>query len=154
MLGQLTRLICVRTRSPGPLRIRFNRHGTLAAQVSERIATAMTKAKGEIMKKLMLGWALPALVAICTLGFTASPVFSKQEGKLKSKGSHKSDTKQNNGREAGELPLGIERHTEKKGTLPSGLQKKKDGDGTLTRGLDDGGKKLDSNTKGKTVSKK
>lgn len=104
------------------------------------------------MKKLTLWWTLPALLAICALGFTASPAFSKQEGKLKSKGSDKSDTKQNNGREAGELPSGIQRHTEKKGTLPSGLQKKKD-DGTLTHGLNDGGKKRDSSTKGKTVSK-
>jgi hypothetical protein len=113
----------------------------------------MTKIKGQTMKKLTLRWTLPALLAICALGFTASPAFSKQEGKLKSKGSDKSDTKQNNGREAGELPSGIQRHTEKKGTLPSGLQKKKDDGGTLTHGLNDGGKKLDSSIKGKTVSK-
>ena len=106
------------------------------------------------MKKLTLRWTLPALLAICALGFTSSPAFSKQEGKLKSKGSDKSDTKQNNGRGAGELPSGIQRHTEKKGTLPSGLQKKKDDGGTLTHGLNDGGKKLDSSIKGKTVSKK
>jgi hypothetical protein len=120
----------------------------------ERLATAMTKIKGQTMKKLTLRWTLPALLAICALGFTASPAFSKQEGKLKSKGSDKSDTKQNNGREAGELPSGIQRHTEKKGTLPSGLQKKKDDGGRLTHGLNDGGKKLDSSIKGKTVSKK
>jgi hypothetical protein len=105
------------------------------------------------MKKLRLRWALPVLVALCALGFTASPAFSKQDGKLKSKGSQKSDNK-NNGREAGELPSGIERYTEKKGTLPSGLQKKKDDDGTLTRGLDGGGKKLDSTSKVKKVSEK
>jgi hypothetical protein len=114
----------------------------------------MTTIKGQTMKKLTLRWTLPALLAICALGFTASPAFSKQEGKLRSKGSDKSDTKQNNGREAGKLPSGIQRHTEKKGTLPSGLQKKKDDDGTLTHGLNDGGKKLDSSTKEKTVSKK
>ena len=106
------------------------------------------------MKKLTLRWALQGLVAIYALGFVASPAFSKQEGKLKSKGSQKSDSKKNSGREAGELPSGIERYSEKKGTLPSGLQKKKDDDGTLTHGLDDGGKKLDSTTKGKRVSKK
>ena len=106
------------------------------------------------MKKLTLGWTLLGLVAISALGFTASPAFSKQEGKLKSKGSHKNDTKQDNGRESGELPSGIERHTEKKGTLPSGLQKKQDERGTLTHGLDDGGKKLNSTTKGKKVSRK
>jgi hypothetical protein len=78
----------------------------------------MTKIKGQTMKKLTLRWTLPALLAICALGFTASPAFSKQEGKLKSKGSDKSDTKQNNGRESGELPSGIQRHTEKKGTPP------------------------------------
>ena len=106
------------------------------------------------MKKLTLRWTLPALLAICALGFTASPAFSKQEGKLKSKGSDKSDTKQNNGREAGELPSGIQRHTEKKGTLPSGLQKKKDDDGTLTHGLNDRGQEARLESKGKTVSKK
>lgn len=104
------------------------------------------------MKKLTLRWALPGLVAICALGFTASPAFSKQDGK--SKGSQKSVTKTNSGRDAGELPSGIERYSEKKGSLPSGLQKKKDDDGTLTHGLDGGGKKLDSTTKGKKVSKK
>lgn len=104
------------------------------------------------MKKSTLRWVLPGLVAIYALGVTASPAFSKQEGKLK--GSQKSVTRTNNGREAGELPSGIERHSEKKGTLPSGLQKKKDDDGTLTRGLDGGGKKLDSTTKGKKVSKR
>ncbi len=106
------------------------------------------------MKKLTLRWALPVLVAICALGFTASPAFSKLEGKVNSKGSHKSDNKKNNGRDAGELPSGIERYTEKKGTLPSGLQKKKDDDGTLTHGLDGGGKKVDSTSKGKKISKK
>jgi hypothetical protein len=106
------------------------------------------------MKKLTLRWALPGLVAIYALGFTASPAFSKQEGKLKSKGSQKSVTRTNTGREAGELPSGIERYSEKKGTLPSGLQKKKDDDGMLTHGLDGGGKKPHSTTKGKKVAKK
>jgi hypothetical protein len=122
--------------------------------ILEHVATAMTQIKGQTMKKLTLRWTLPALLAICALGFTASPAFSKHEGKFKSKGSQKSDNNKNNGREAGELPSGIQRRTEKKGTLPSGLQKKKDNNGTLTHGLNDGGKKLDSSTKGKTVSKK
>src|SRR5919107_1858726 len=99
------------------------------------------------MKKLALRWALPGLVAIYALGFVASPAFSKQEGKLRSKGSQKGDINKNNGREAGELPSGIERYREKKGSLPTGLQKKKDDDGTLTHGLDDGGKKPDFTTK-------
>jgi hypothetical protein len=106
------------------------------------------------MKKLTLRWALPGLVVIYALGFIASPAFSKQEGKLKVKGSEKSVSKTNSDREAGELPSGIERYSEKRGTLPSGLQKKKDDDGTLTHGLDGGGKRLDSTTKGKKVSKK
>jgi hypothetical protein len=106
------------------------------------------------MKKSMLRWVLPGLMAIYALGVTASSAFSKQEGKLKTKGSQKSVTRTNNGREAGELPSGIERYSEKKGTLPSGLQKKKDDDGTLTHGLNGGGKKLYSTTKGKKVSKR
>jgi hypothetical protein len=105
------------------------------------------------MKKSTSRWVLPGLVAIYALGVTASPAFSKQEGKLTSKGSQKSLTKTSSGREAGELPSGIERYSQKKGTLPSGLQKKKDDDGTLTHGLDSGGKKAGSATKGKKVSK-
>lgn len=101
------------------------------------------------MKKLTLRWALYGLVAIYALGFAASPALSKQEKKLKAKGSQKSFSKTNSRREAGELPSGIERYSEKKGTLPPGLQKKKDDDGTLTRGLDGGGKKLESTTKDK-----
>jgi hypothetical protein len=114
----------------------------------------MTTAEGDTMKKLTLRWALPGLVAICALGFTASPALSKQDGKVNSKGSQKSDIKKNNGRGAGELPSGIEHYSEKKGALPSGLQKKKDDDGTLTHGLDGGGKKLGSSTKAKKISKK
>ena len=106
------------------------------------------------MKKLTLRWVLPGLVAICALGFTASPAFSKQEGKLKSKGSQKSVTKTSSGRDAGELPSGIERYNEKKGSLPTGLQRKKDDVGMLTHGLDSGGKKPDSASKGKKTSKK
>jgi hypothetical protein len=120
----------------------------------ERLATARKKTEGETMKKLTLRWALPGLVAICALGFTASPAFSKQDGKVKSKGSQKSVAKTNSGREAGELPSGIEGFSEKKGSLPTGLQRKKDDDGTLTHGLDGGGKKPDFSTKGKKVSKK
>lgn len=106
------------------------------------------------MKNLTLRWALPGLVVIGALGFTTSSAFSKQEGKLKSKRSHKIEAERNEGREAGEMPAGLERYSEKKGSLPSGLQKKKDDDGTLTRGLDDGGKKLDSTSKGRKNSKK
>jgi hypothetical protein len=114
----------------------------------------MTRVEGDTMKKLTLRWALPGLVAICALGLTASPAFSKQDGKLKSKGSQKSVAKTNSGRDAGELPSGIERYSEKKGSLPTGLQKKKDDDGTLTHGLDGGGKKPDFSTKGKKVPKR
>ena len=106
------------------------------------------------MKKMTLRWALPGLVAVYALGFIASPAFSKQEGKPTSKGSQKSLTKTSSSRETGELPLGIERYSERKGTLPSGLQKKKDDDGMLTHGLDGGGKKLEPTTQGKKVSKR
>lgn len=125
-----------------------------AAEQFERVAAARQQTTGETMKKLPLRVALTAVIAICALGFIASPAFSKQEGKLKPKGSEKSVTRTSSGREAGELPSGIERYSERKGNLPSGLQKKKDADGPLTHGLDAGGKKLDSTAKGKKVSKK
>jgi hypothetical protein len=96
---------------------------------------------------------LPVFMVICALGATASPAFSKEKGKARGKDKEKVETKGKHGREAGELPYGLERHTEKKGGLPSGLQKKKDEDGQLTRGLENGGKKSKSTTKEEKASK-
>jgi len=87
------------------------------------------------------------------LAVTASPAFSKGNDKVKAKGKQKVETKVNHGREAGELPFGLQQYSEKKGTLPAGLQKKKDEDGQLTRGLEEGGKNLKGPSKGKTRSK-
>ncbi|MGH7825148.1 MAG: hypothetical protein ACREQ7_08225, partial [Candidatus Binatia bacterium] len=74
--------------------------------------------------------------------------FSQGKGKAKAKGKNKIEAKEKHGREAGELPVGLIRHTDKKGGLPSGLQKKDD-EGQLPRGLQEGGKKLKSSSKGK-----
>jgi hypothetical protein len=86
------------------------------------------------------------------LALTVSPALSKQEGKMKGKGSEKRAAKDNSGRQAGELPSGLQRYMEKKGDLPSGLQTRKDEDGQLTRGLEKGGKKLSSTSKGKKIA--
>lgn len=91
----------------------------------------------------------PAIMVTFVLGVTAYPVMAKQETKGKAKGSEKSATKENSGRQAGELPSGLQKHSERKGELPSGLQKKKDEDGQLTKGLENGGKKLESTAKKK-----
>ena len=91
-------------------------------------------------------------MVICALGLTASSAFSQEKGKAKAK-ARKDRDKGKHGREAGELPYGIEHRTEKKGELPSGLQKKKDEDGQLTRGLEEGGKDLKAPSKGKKASK-
>jgi hypothetical protein len=96
---------------------------------------------------------LPVFMVICTLGLTASSAFSQDKGKTKAKGKEKTETKGKHGREAGELPYGIEHRTEEKGELPSGLQKKKDEDGRLTRGLEEGGKNSKVSGKGKKDSK-
>jgi hypothetical protein len=96
------------------------------------------------MKISKLQKIVPALIVVCSLGLTASPSLAKQEGKGKDKNSEKITTKENSGRQAGELPSGLQKYTEKKGQLPSGLQKKKDEDGQLTKGLEKGGKKLKS----------
>jgi len=96
---------------------------------------------------------LPVFMVICALGLTSSPAFSKEKAKAKAKGNKKIETKGKHGREAGELPYGLERHTEKKGELPSGLQKKKDEEGHLTRGLEEDGKDLKSPSKGKKAPK-
>ena len=95
---------------------------------------------------------LPALVVTCAVALTASPALAKQQGKTKGKSSEKT-AKENFGRQAGELPSGLQKYTEKKGQLPSGLQKKKDEDGQLTKGLQRGGKKLESSTRNNKFSK-
>jgi len=70
-----------------------------------------------------------------------------------SKGKERTETKGKHGREANELPYGLESRTEKKGELPSGLQKKKDEEGHLTRGLENGGRNSKAPSKVTTVSK-
>jgi len=109
--------------------------------------------KGEIMQISTLLRKLPVFMVICALGLTASSAFSQGKGKAKAKGKEKTETNGKHGREAGELPYGLERHTEKKGELPSGLQKKKDEEGQLTRGLEEGGKNSKAPSKGKEGSK-
>ena len=95
---------------------------------------------------------VPALIFTCALGLTASPALAKQEGKTKVKSTEKT-IKENSGRNAGELPAGLQKHTEKKGQLPSGLQKKKDEEGQLTKGLEKGGKKVESSATSSKPSK-
>jgi hypothetical protein len=96
---------------------------------------------------------LPVFMVICALGLTASSAFSQDKGKAKANGKEKTEAKGKHGREAGELPYGIEHRVDKKGELPSGLQKKKEEDGQLTRGLEEGGKKTKVSSKGKKASK-
>jgi hypothetical protein len=84
---------------------------------------------------------IPAVVVSFALGVTAYPATAKQEHKGKVKSTEPKATKDNSGREAGDLPSGLQKYSERKGELPSGLQKKKD-DGELTKGLQDGGKKV------------
>jgi hypothetical protein len=105
------------------------------------------------MKISTLPRKLPVFMVICALGLTASSAFSEGKGKANAKGKEKTGANGKHGREAGELPYGLERHTEKKGELPSGLQKKKDEDGQLTRGLEEGGKNSTAPSKGKKGSK-
>ena len=101
------------------------------------------------MNILKLQKIVPALMVTWALGLTASPALAKKEGKAKIKGSEKTTNTENSGRQAGELPSGLQKYSDKKSQLPSGLQKKKDEDGQLNKGLTSGGKKLESSTKGK-----
>lgn len=87
---------------------------------------------------------IPASVVIFALALTAFPAMAKQGGNAKGKSAEKGATKENSGRQAGELPSGLQKHTERKGQLPSGLQKKHDETAQLTKGLQNGGKKLES----------
>ena len=93
------------------------------------------------------------LLGTCAVTLPASSAHSQGKGNGKAKGKQKVETQGKRGREAGELPYGLEQYREKKGELPSGLQKKKDKDGQLTRGLEEGGKNLMSPSKRKTDSK-
>jgi hypothetical protein len=90
---------------------------------------------------------LALLLGACAIALPTSPALS--EGKAKGKQKVEAEEKGKHGREAGELPYGLEQYTEKKSQLPSGLQKKKDEDGQLTHGLEQGGKKVKSSNKGK-----
>ena len=106
------------------------------------------------MKSMNLLRKVSVLMIVGTFALTASPAFSKNDGKSLAKGKAKAESSGKNGREAGELPHGLEQLTTKKGELPGGLQKKKDEDGSLTRGLTEGGKELKTTTKTKGNSKK
>ena len=68
---------------------------------------------------------ISAFVVIFALGVTAHPAMAKQEHKTKVKSTETKATKDNSGREAGALPSGLQKVTERKGELPSGLQKKR-----------------------------
>jgi hypothetical protein len=126
----------------------------LGALIAGHIAiTDVKNRKGQIMKISTLLKKLPVFMVICALGLTASSAFSQEKGKAKAKGKQKTEASGKHGREAGELPYGLEQRTEKKGELPSGLQKKKDEDGQLTRGLEEGGKDLKAPSKAKKASK-
>jgi hypothetical protein len=120
---------------------------------SLRKTTVVAKKKGEIMNISKLQRIVPALMVTCALGLTASPALAKKEGKTKIKSSENAATKENSGRQAGELPSGLQKYSEKKGQLPSGLQKMKDEDGQLTKGLEKGGKKLEPSAKSNKPSK-
>jgi hypothetical protein len=87
---------------------------------------------------------ITATVVVIVLIGTAFPATAKQGGNAKGKSVEKSAEKENSGRQAGELPSGLQKYTERKGQLPSGLQKKQDASGQMNNGLQNGGKKLES----------
>jgi hypothetical protein len=93
-------------------------------------------------------WVFPVW-AVLGLSITASPTHSESKGIAKAKGKQQVETKGKHGREAGELPYGLQLHSSRKGELPAGLQKKKDEDGSLTRGLEQGAKSLTSSGQAK-----
>ncbi|MPZ77373.1 MAG: hypothetical protein GEU77_12705 [Deltaproteobacteria bacterium] len=92
---------------------------------------------------------LSVLAIAFSMGMAISPAYSLGQGKGKAKGKQNLETQVKHGREAGELPFGLDRYSEKKGGLPSGLEKKKTKEGSLTRGLEEGGKRLESKGKAK-----
>ena len=103
------------------------------------------------MKTTFIKLSAVAIAFSMSVGIPAA--YSDGKAKGKEKGKQNINAKEKHGREAGELPHGLEQFSEKKGNLPSGLQKKKDENASLPRGLEQGGKKLTSNSKGKKSSK-
>jgi hypothetical protein len=89
---------------------------------------------------------LALLLGACAITLPTPPAHSQGKGKGKAKDKQYVEEKGKHGREAGELPFGLEQLSEKKG-LPTGLQKKKVEDGSLTRGLEEGGKGLKPTTR-------
>ena len=102
------------------------------------------------MNVLNLRLIVPAVIVSCAMGLTASPVSAKQDSKNNSQRSEKTATKENSGRETGELPSGLQKYSEKTGELPSGLQKMKTEDGQLTKGLENGRKNFELKSKSKS----
>jgi hypothetical protein len=94
-----------------------------------------------------------AVFIVCAMGVTASVAHAEGKGNKKAKGKQQVETKETHGRDAGELPYGLQQYSKKKGTLPSGLQTKKDKDEQLTHGLEEGGKNVRSAGKGKKGQK-
>lgn len=90
---------------------------------------------------------LSAALVVCAISLMAPAAHSEGKGTAKAKGKEQVEAKDKNGREAGELPFGLQQHSTKKGELPSGLQKKKDATSQLTRGLEQGGKSVKPNGK-------
>jgi hypothetical protein len=96
---------------------------------------------------------LALLIGVCAVTLPTPPAHSQGKGKGKAKGKQNVDVRENHGRDGGELPFGLQRHTDNKGELPSGLQKKKDEEEYLTRGLEESGKGLKSTGKSKKKAK-
>ena len=67
---------------------------------------------------------IAAFVVTFALGVTTYPAMANQEHRTKVKSTETKATKDNSGREAGALPSGLQKYSERKGELPSGLQKK------------------------------
>ena len=77
------------------------------------------------MKISKLQRIVPVLLVTCALGLTASPALAKQEGKTKGKSSETTATKENSGRQAGELPSGLQKYNEKKASFHPGCKKRR-----------------------------
>jgi hypothetical protein len=127
-----------------------------AAPYPHRLEYSKTKDGEHMMKTMFTSLSrLALLLGACAVSFPVPPAYSEGKANGKAKGKQKVEAGEEgkHGREAGELPYGLEQYTAKKVQLPSGLQRKKDQDGQLTRGLEEGGKKLKASGKGKKDTK-
>jgi hypothetical protein len=119
-------------------------HREAATVIAEELDTViLDRLRNQARKHIIMNATfknLSALAIAFSMSMAVTAAHAKGPGNAKSKGKQDANAQGQHGRDAGELPFGLEQFSDKNGNLPTGLQKKKDADGSLTHGLEDAGK--------------